>query len=199
MDRAPEFVEGHALLFGHGQVHGQDDGARGVDGHGGGYLVQRDALKEALHVPEGVDGHPDLTHLALGQLVVGVVADLGGEVKGHGQARLPGLQEEMVALVGFLGGAEPGILTHGPEAPPVGGGLHRPGVGVLPGHAQLFQVLEILHVQRRVKPGHGDTGGVDELGLALRYFLEHLFYLGIILGLSFLKLLRVIHAATSSK
>jgi hypothetical protein len=67
LHRAPEFVETHPLLFSHGQVHGHDDGAGGIDGHGGGDLVQGNALEEALHVPQGVDGHPDFAHLPLGQ------------------------------------------------------------------------------------------------------------------------------------
>ena len=123
---------GDPLLFRHRQVHGQEHGARGVDGHGGGHLVQGDALEEALHVGQGVDGHPHLAHLALGQGVVRVIADLGGQVEGHRQAGLARLQQEVVALVGLLGGGEAGVLAHGPVAAPVGGGLHRPGVRILP-------------------------------------------------------------------
>ena len=152
MHGAAQLIEGHPLLLGHRQVHGQDDGAGRIDGHGGGHLVQGDALEESLHVPQGVDAHPDLAHFALGQGVVGIIADLGGEVEGHGQPGLAGFQEEMVALVGLLGGGETGILAHGPEAAAVGGGLHRPGVGILARHTQLLQVVELLPYPGEYKP-----------------------------------------------
>ncbi len=51
--------------------------------------------------------------------IVGVVAHDGGHVEGHGEAGLAPLEQELVALVGVLGGAEAGELAHRPEAAPV--------------------------------------------------------------------------------
>ena len=62
-----------------------------------------------------VDGHADLADLALGARVVGVVAHLGGQVEGARQPGLAGLEQELEALVGGLGGAEAGVLAHRPE------------------------------------------------------------------------------------
>ena len=188
MHRAPELIEGDSLLFGHHQVHGQEYGAGRVDGHGSGDLIQGDALEEALHVRQGVDGDPHFAHFALGQGVVGVEADLGGQVEGHRKAGLAGLQQEVITLVGLIGGAKAGVLAHRPVAAPIGGGLHRPGVRVLAREAQFLQVVEIRHIQRRIDPGDGDARGVDELGLALRRLLEHLGHLFVILGLAGLNL-----------
>ena len=51
--------------------------------------------------------------------MVGVVAHQRGKVEGHGETGLTPLQQELVALVGVFGGAEPGKLAHGPEPAPV--------------------------------------------------------------------------------
>ena len=88
LDGAAELVPGHALLLGHGEVHGREDGGGAVDGHGGGDLVEGDAVEEDLHVLQGVDGDAAPADLARGQGVVGVVAHEGGQVEGD---RQPGL------------------------------------------------------------------------------------------------------------
>ena len=51
-----------------------------------------DTLEQGLHIPEGINGHPDLADLSLGQLVVRVIADLSRQIKGHRQPGLSGLQ-----------------------------------------------------------------------------------------------------------
>ena len=66
----------------------QQDGSGGVDGHGGGDVVQRDAVEQDLHVLHGVDCDADLADFARGHRVVGVVANLGGKVEGDGEAGL---------------------------------------------------------------------------------------------------------------
>ena len=53
--------------------------------------------------------------------VVGVVADLGGQVEGHGEAGGSLLEQVAVAPVGLGGGAEARVLAHGPEPAPVAG------------------------------------------------------------------------------
>ena len=104
-----------------------------IDGHGGAHLIQRDPLEKSLHICEGIDGHPHLAHLALGQGVVRIVADLGGQIKGHAQPRLAMFQEILVAFVGFFGAGKTGILAHGPEPAPIHGGLHPAGVRKISG------------------------------------------------------------------
>ena len=132
--------------------------------------------------------------------MIGIVADLGGEVEGHRQAGLTGFQEEVVTFVGLLGGGETGVLAHGPEAAAISGGLHRPGVRILTGQTQLLQVVESCHIQGGINPLEGNTRGVDKFRLALRHLLQRLGHLVIILGLGFLdafQLFFVRHALSS--
>jgi len=76
LDGAPQLPGVGALLLGNQLVHQQQHAGRRVDGHGGRDFVQGDARKQRLHVTQRVDGHPDLSYLALGQGMVGIVAHL---------------------------------------------------------------------------------------------------------------------------
>ena len=132
---AADLARVRPLLLGDGDVEREEDGRRGVDGHRGGDLVQRDAIEERLHVAQGADGDAHLPHLALHHGIVGVVADLGGQVEGDGEAGLPLGEQVLVPLVRLLGGAEAGVLAHGPEPAAIHGGLDTPGVGIATGEA----------------------------------------------------------------
>ena len=123
-------------------VEREQDAGGGVDGHRGGDGVERDAGKEALHVFDGVDGDADLADFADGHGIVGVVADLGGEIEGHREARGAVREEEFVAAVGLLGVAHAGVLAHGPEAAAIHGGLDAAGVGILAGIAEVAVGVE---------------------------------------------------------
>jgi len=52
---------------------------------------------------------------------------LRGEVEGDGEAGLAFAQKIAVALIGFDGGAEAGILAHGPQTAAVHGGINAAG------------------------------------------------------------------------
>ena len=67
--------------------------------------------------------------------MVGVQADLRWKIEGYGEAGLAFAEEVAVALVGFDGGAEAGVLAHGPEAAAVHGGVDAAGVGEFAGVA----------------------------------------------------------------
>ena len=77
-----------AVLLRHRHVQREQPGRRRVDRHGGVHLVERDAVEERVHVALVGDRHADLADLAAGELVVGVVARLGGQIEGHRQPRL---------------------------------------------------------------------------------------------------------------
>ena len=64
-------------------VEREQDGGGGVDGHRRGDAVEGDAGEEALHVFEGIDGDSYLADFADGHGVVGVVADLRGQIEGN--------------------------------------------------------------------------------------------------------------------
>ena len=61
--------------------------------------------------------------------MVGVVAHLRGEVERGGEAGLTGGKQHSEAGVGILGGAEAGVLPHGPEPAGVHRGLNAPEKG----------------------------------------------------------------------
>jgi hypothetical protein len=114
LDCSLERGPGNFAFFGQGQIHGQEDGGRGVDGHGHADLVQGDAPEEELQVAEGAYGHSHPADFAPGPGMVGIQADLGGQVEGDAQAGLSLRKQIAVAAVRFLGGPEPGVLPHGP-------------------------------------------------------------------------------------
>ena len=181
LDGAAELLEGHALLLAHGDVEAEEDGSGAVDGHGGGDAVEGNLLEQRAHVVDRVDGDADLADLAHGHGVVGVVADLGGEVEGDGEAGLALVKEVTVALVRFFGGAEAGVLAHGPETPAVHRGLDAAGEGVLAGEAEVAVGGRVLGRVDGVEDGL--AGGAERLGalgvaldrLAVRTF-EPLFF-----------------------
>ncbi len=53
LDGAAQLRHVRALAFGDGDVHGQQYGRRGVDGHRGGNFVERNLVKELGHVFDG--------------------------------------------------------------------------------------------------------------------------------------------------
>ncbi len=108
-------------------VEREEDRRRGVDRHRRGDPVERDAVEERLHVLEAVDRDPHLAHLAERVRVVGVVADLRGQVEGHGEPGRALLEEVAVAPVRLGGGAEAGVLPHRPQPPAVAGGVQAAG------------------------------------------------------------------------
>jgi len=169
LDRAAQLIRAHALLLGHGDVHGEQDGGGRVDGHAGGDLVERDAGEELLHIVNGGDGDADLADLARRHDVIAVITDLGGQVEGDREAGLALVEQEAVALVGFLGGGVAGVLAHGPEAPAVHGGLDAAREGVLAGEAEL---LEVAALSRESNTRDIDAGGGLEFRLALGVLIE---------------------------
>ena len=88
-------------------------------------------MEERLHLPDGEQRHPDLAHLGRGDRVVGVIATLGGQIERYRQAGLTLVEQEVIPLVGLLGGAEPRVLPHGPEPSPVATGKDPPREGEL--------------------------------------------------------------------
>ena len=69
--------------------------------------------------------------------MIGVHADLRGEIEGYGEACLAFAEKIAIALVGFDGGAEAGVLAHGPEAAAVHGGVDAAGEREFAGVAEV--------------------------------------------------------------
>ena len=83
---AGEALEVRALLFGDGDVEREENRGGGIDGHRGGDSFERDAVEERLHVFEGINGDADFADFSEGESVIGIHADLRGEIESDGEA-----------------------------------------------------------------------------------------------------------------
>jgi hypothetical protein len=98
---------------------------RGVDGHRGVHLIERDLVEQLIHVLDVRDRHADLADLAARQRAVGVVAGLRRQVEGHRQPGLAFGEIGSIEGVGRLGRAVTAIGPHQPGLIPIlPGGNH---------------------------------------------------------------------------
>ena len=112
-----------------------------------------------------IDGHPDLPDLAVGEGVVGIVADLRRKVEGDAQAGLSLVQQIFVAVVGLLRRRKSRVLAHGPKTPPVHGGLNPARKRKFPGKPQIPAVIGVFDVERGGEIFQRDMGGGLKRGL----------------------------------
>lgn len=93
-----QLVFRHALLLPSHNEHGQHGDHCTIHRHGDGHPLQRDAVKEHLHVLHCVYGDACHAHIAVHAWVVWVIAAVCWEVKGHGETLLPGWNEQWRGL-----------------------------------------------------------------------------------------------------
>src|SRR6266849_6083630 len=136
LHRAADPLVRNAPLARRQLVHGEEDGGGGVDGHRGRDPLQRDALEQLLHVGERPDRNAHLADLAFRLRIVGVEAELGGEVEGQREPRLALLEQVAEALVRLAGRAEPRVLAHRPKLAQVHAAVDAARVGELPGRGR---------------------------------------------------------------
>ena len=105
----------HALLLGRHDVERQHREHGAVHRHRHAHLVERDAVEQLAHVEDRVDGHARHADVAGDARVVAVVAAVGRQVEGDGQALLAGGEVAPVEGVGLLGRGEPGVLADRPR------------------------------------------------------------------------------------
>ena len=74
-----------------------------------------DAVEQRAHVVDGIDRHAGHADVAAHARVVAVVAAVGGEIEGDGEALLPGGDVAPVEGVGVLRRGEAGVLADGPR------------------------------------------------------------------------------------
>ena len=165
LDRAADLGPRYALLFRDGEVHREQDRRRRVDRHRGRHLAERDAVEERPHVLDAVDRYADPTDFAAGGRSVRVVADLGGQVEGDGEAGRALFQEIAVAAVRLRGAGVAGVLAHGPQPLAVHVLVEPAGEGELAGRVRSAVLpREVIRREERRKidtrargavPGHG--------------------------------------------
>ena len=151
-----------AALFGHREVHGDQDRRRAVDRERDGDLPEIHALEGRLEIVQRVDRHADPADLALGLRIVGVHAALRGQVARDVQPGLAVGDQVVEALVGIRRVAEPGVLAHGPGLLAVHEGMDPARERVLAGRADLSRTAGRFHVGRRVERLDLDPRLVDD-------------------------------------
>ncbi len=150
LDRAGQRGRVGALLLGDQLVEQQQHRRRRVDRHRGGHLAERDLVEQDPHVLERVDRHPDLADLAGHSRRVGVVAHLGRQVERHRESGRAVRDQLAIARVGLRGGAETGVLPHGPGPLGVHRGVRAAGERKLPRLAERRRRVEPGQIGRRV-------------------------------------------------
>ena len=113
--------------------------------------------------------------------MVGVHANLRGEIEGYGEAGLAFAEQIAIALVGFDGGAEARVLAHGPEAAAVHRWIDAAGVGEFAGVADGRFWIRGGEIVLRVEAIDGEAGERREvlfafgggLGFCVGHFRGH--------------------------
>ena len=121
LDRAGQLFGRHALLFRRDDEERENRQHRAVHGHRHGHLIERNAVEQRAHVIDRVDRdarHADVAHHAR---MVGIIAAMGREIEGDGEALLSGGEVAPVEGVRVLGRGEARILADRPGL----GDIHR--------------------------------------------------------------------------
>ena len=132
LNGALQGIKAMTLLLRGNNVEGQNGQHGTVHGHRNRHFIQRNSLKEALHVFYAVDGYARLAYVALYPRMVAVVAAVGRQVKGYAQPLLPGREVAAVEGVALFGGAESSVLPYGPGPLAVHGRMGSAQEGRLP-------------------------------------------------------------------
>ena len=168
LHRARELANVSTLATGNRNIKRQQNRRRRVDGHRSGDFRQIDAIEEALHVLDRVDRDADFSNLANGQRVIGIQADLGGQVEGDRKSGGAVGEQVFVAFVGFLGVAHAGVLAHGPKTASVHGGLDAAGVGIIARVSDVAVLVAGVEILRSVERPDRNVGGGLGIGGCVR-------------------------------
>ena len=156
---AADFFFRNALLFGDGQVHGQNDDGRSIDRHRSRDFAKRDAGVEDLHVLERGDGDAALADFAFAFGAVGVVSHERGHIESRGKSSLAVLKQKLKSLIGFHRARETRELAHRPELAAIHIALNAAGVRILAGKAEIAEIIETSRFR--------DPAGVESSGTSI--------------------------------
>ena len=178
LDGAGEPVLRHALLFRRDDEEREDRQHGAVHRHRHRYLAERDAVEQGPHVEDRIDRHARQPDIARDARVVGIVAAVGGEVEGDGEAFLAAGEVAAVEGVRLLGRREAGVLADRPglvdvhrrigaahEGRQAGPGVERVEVFEVGGGVARGDVEAFRRGPRLAQIGRGDIGRLEgELG-----------------------------------
>ena len=129
-------------------VEREQRGRGRVDGHRRRDLVEREPVEQHAHVVERADRDAHAADLAARQRVVGVAPHLRRQIERHREPGLPAGEQELVAAVRLVGGAEAGVLAHRPQPPAVHRRLHAARERELAREAEVARRHRTAGVQR---------------------------------------------------
>ena len=184
LDRATQFVDISALTFCHGDIHCQQHCRRSVDRHAGRDAFQRNLAKERLHIIQRRNRNPHFTNFTQCHWVVGVVANLCRQVKGHRKPGLALFQQVAVACIRFFGAGISRILAHGPEAAAIHAGLHPAGVGIFARESQVLHIIRVSLRRQRQPRQRNPRQGLERsapFGKTIQYRFQRLLFPAIFL------------------
>ncbi len=104
LDRACKFVLRDALLFCGDYIEGQTRNNRPVHRHRNRHGIERDTIKQDLHILDAVNRNASLANIADYTGMVAVIAAMGGEIESHRQTFLARRQIATIESVGFFCG-----------------------------------------------------------------------------------------------
>ena len=163
----------HTLFLAGQDVESQNRQHRTVHGHGYGHLVKRYAAEQDAHVQDGVNGNPCLAYIAQHPGIIRVIAPVGRQVKGDGQALLTGSQVAAVKGIGFLRRGKACILPYCPGTEHIHGRVRTSQAGrYAAGKIQMVHVIVfivvIYRLDRNMLHGLAGQGGKISTGSRLK-------------------------------
>ena len=116
MDGAFEFGQFNSRLLRRSDVkcHDGDDGT--IHGHRHRHAIQRNAIKEHLHVFNAIDGNPCFANISCHPWVITVIASVGSQVKRYAQSCLTCSEVSSVEGIAFLRCGKTCVLPDSPWA-----------------------------------------------------------------------------------
>ena len=112
---AGELAARRALFVGDGDIERHQPGRGGVDRHRRVHRGERDVLEKGAHVADMGDRHADLADFAAGQRMIAVVAGLGRQIEGDGEAGLALGEIGAIEAIGLERGRMAGVGAENPR------------------------------------------------------------------------------------
>ena len=93
---------GDALFFTRNDIERQHRQNGAVHGHGDAHLGKVNAVKQRAHVVDAVNGNARHANVGLDARMIGIIAAVGSQIEGDGQALLASSNIAAIKGVGFF-------------------------------------------------------------------------------------------------